>query len=113
MSRQAVREAGELGALIRQARSARGMTQQELAEHLGVHRRYVSALENGHDTIALRRLLLALDVLDLQVQVTGKTATSARGGRSQRPAKAPASDRAQSGQTRARALWWRRRRSRR
>lgn len=61
--------ADEIGQVIRRARQQRGMTQTELAQRLGVHRRYVSALENGHSTLALRRTLQALDVLGLQVAI--------------------------------------------
>jgi transcriptional regulator with XRE-family HTH domain len=38
----------ELGKRITQLRKSRGWTQEELAEHSGLHRTYISSLERGH-----------------------------------------------------------------
>ncbi|MGC0252658.1 helix-turn-helix domain-containing protein [Pseudactinotalea sp. Z1748] len=62
--------AEDIGTIIRAARKRQGVTQEELAKRLGAHRRYVSALENGHSTLALRRALEAFDVLGLDVSIT-------------------------------------------
>lgn len=40
-------EAGKLGARIRHLRIARGWTQEQLAEHAGVHYKYLGDIERG------------------------------------------------------------------
>lgn len=69
-----VRTPGEVGALIRAARSARGWNQQQLASAAGVSRRFVSALEGGgHANAELWRVLAVVDAVG--VVLTG-TATA-------------------------------------
>ena len=55
-----IANAQQLGALLRQARKDRGMTQAELAAAAGVSRQWVIAAEAGAPTA---RLDLTLDVL--------------------------------------------------
>lgn len=45
-----------LGAILREARTMRGMTQQQLSEELGVTKRYVIEMEQGKPTKAIERL---------------------------------------------------------
>jgi transcriptional regulator with XRE-family HTH domain len=45
-----------LGAILREARSLRGLTQEQLASQLGVSRRYMIEIEQGKPTKALERL---------------------------------------------------------
>lgn len=45
-----------LGAILREARVLNGLTQDQLATHLGVSRRYVIEMEQGKPTKALDRL---------------------------------------------------------
>jgi transcriptional regulator with XRE-family HTH domain len=54
-----------LGATIKQARIAVNLTQDELAEHIGVTGRYIMALENEHKQPSfevLCKLILALNI---------------------------------------------------
>lgn len=58
-----------LGVAIRELRRERGLNQAELAEMLGIPRRYVSTLEQGHATEQLERLIKVLKVLDARLLV--------------------------------------------
>lgn len=46
-----------LGDLVRTARTAKDLSQQELADMAGVGRRFVSELENGKETLEIGRVL--------------------------------------------------------
>jgi transcriptional regulator with XRE-family HTH domain len=57
-----------LGRNIRAIRAERGVSQEQLASILGVHRTYMGALERGERNISLRsleRLAAALEVDEL------------------------------------------------
>lgn len=58
-----VRTAGDVGALVRDARRRRGLTQDQLAGRAGVTRRWLSALESGKASVELGLVLATLDVL--------------------------------------------------
>jgi transcriptional regulator with XRE-family HTH domain len=45
-----------LGRLLQQARLARGVSQQQLADELGISQGYVSELESGKSSLALTRI---------------------------------------------------------
>lgn len=60
----------DLGAVLREARAAAGWTQQELAEAAGVHRSYLSDLEQGRTSQQVHRLLRLLRTLKLDVTVS-------------------------------------------
>jgi transcriptional regulator with XRE-family HTH domain len=45
-----------LGRLLQQARLARGISQQQLADELGISQGYVSELESGKSSLALTRI---------------------------------------------------------
>jgi transcriptional regulator with XRE-family HTH domain len=45
-----------LGRILRESRLSHGLTQDEVAEHMDVNRRYVIELEGGKPTLALKRL---------------------------------------------------------
>lgn len=47
----------DIGALVRKARKARGISQQDLALRAGVGRRFVSELENGKPTLEFERVI--------------------------------------------------------
>lgn len=68
-----VHEAQGLGASIAALRRARGLTQEELSEWLGVDRSTVVRLEAG-DVAQLRRLMDALSVLGADLLVVKRTA---------------------------------------
>ena len=58
-----------LGAELRAARRRAGLTQQELAELLGVTREYVGSLERDEDSERVVRLSQALRAVGLRVTV--------------------------------------------
>lgn len=58
--RSTVRNPEALGAVVRQARMAAGLTQQELAQRLGMPKQMMWNLENGRSTKAIDRLFAVL-----------------------------------------------------
>ncbi len=62
-----IRDAVDLGSMIRDARTQQGLTQSQLAQQLGVGRQYVNELEQGKDNIVLARLFAALERLRLEL----------------------------------------------
>ena len=62
-----VESAADVGALIRQARLAAAMTQQQLADRVGATRQWVIRLEQGRDGTALSTALAALEELGLEM----------------------------------------------
>lgn len=56
-----------VGMAIREFRAAAGLTQAELAGRAGVHRTYLSALENGKTTEALEQVFVLLHALNVRV----------------------------------------------
>ena len=57
------------GKAIREFRLRRHVSQQQLAEQAEIHRSYISELESGSTTEALRRIMSVLAALDLEVVV--------------------------------------------
>lgn len=64
----------DLGAVLRESRAAAGWTQQELADAAGVHRSYLSDLEQGRTSQQVQRLLRLLRTLGLEVTVSTRWA---------------------------------------
>lgn len=64
-----VYNAGSLGRSIRELRTKRGLTQDQLAQSVGIPVRYISTLEQGHATAQLDRLLHVLSALDARLAV--------------------------------------------
>lgn len=58
--------AASIGQAIRHYREAAGLTQAELAEMAGLHRSYLSELEQGRETAQLRRILGLLKLLGVR-----------------------------------------------
>ena len=58
-----------IGAAVRQARKAHGLTQSQLAGLAGTGLRFVSELERGKPSVALDKTLAVLAVLGLRLQV--------------------------------------------
>jgi HTH-type transcriptional regulator / antitoxin HipB len=71
-----VRNAHQIGLLLRDRRKALGIGQQDFADRLGVSRYWVSQLENGNSGAALGHTLNALAALgvslDVQIQDTAQ-----------------------------------------
>jgi y4mF family transcriptional regulator len=86
----------DLGALVRSSRRAQGLTQADLATRLRVSREWVVRLEGGHPRLEAQKVLDALTVLGLVLDVEqrerpavpGKASTkSAAGNKAQVMAK--------------------------
>ncbi len=60
----------ELGAFVRAQRRDQGLTQAELARQLGVSRDWVVRLEQGHPRLEAQRVLDALVILDVTLDLT-------------------------------------------
>jgi HTH-type transcriptional regulator / antitoxin HipB len=60
----------DLGSAIAEFRSARGLTQAELAERVGLHRTYLSGVESGVVPEYVRRYFALLDSLGLKLEIT-------------------------------------------
>jgi HTH-type transcriptional regulator/antitoxin HipB len=58
--------AASIGPAIRAYREEAGLTQQELAEMAGLHRSYISELEQGKETEQMRRVLRLLKLLGVR-----------------------------------------------
>lgn len=55
----------DLGRRVKAHRQALGISQEKLAEHLGVHRTYVGSVERGERNLALQTVERLAEGLDL------------------------------------------------
>ena len=58
--------AASVGPAIRHYRKEAGLTQEELADMAGLHRSYLSELEQGRETEQLRRIIHLLKLLGVR-----------------------------------------------
>lgn len=58
-----VQNAKELGQIVREARKAQGLSQDDLAGLTGTGRRFIGDLENGKETAQLGKVLHVLSTL--------------------------------------------------
>lgn len=65
-----IRSGADFSRAIAGVRSAKGLTQAELAEQLGTHRSYLARIEGGVAPIFLDRALRALRRMGAEVTVT-------------------------------------------
>lgn len=63
-----IRSPEDLGRFLAGARVDLGLTQQALADELGVNRRYVSEIENGKPGLYTERLFQALRLLGIELR---------------------------------------------
>lgn len=70
---QLARSAAQIGAIVRRQRRAAGLTQQGLAERLGVRQATVSSVETGAGGTKLSTLLDLLGALDLELTVAPRS----------------------------------------
>jgi len=62
-----------VGDNIRKYRTEKGWTQEELADHAGLHRAYIGQIERGEKNIGLKNLEIICDALGVKVTaVLGK-----------------------------------------
>jgi transcriptional regulator with XRE-family HTH domain len=67
MVRRVVRTRSDLAAAIRELRRERGLTQEELADWVGVHRNYIGQLERGEMSTQVERTFDVLSLLGVDV----------------------------------------------
>jgi transcriptional regulator with XRE-family HTH domain len=70
MARWVVRQGRDLGAAIAEIRRQRGLTQEDLAETVGLDRTYLARLEAGSSVQLLDRAMLLLRRLGADVTVS-------------------------------------------
>lgn len=70
----------DFGHLIRRARKARGMTQQQLARAAAVGRQWIVEIEAGKRRAELGRVLQTLAALDLTLSLRGEGIPEVRPG---------------------------------
>jgi y4mF family transcriptional regulator len=68
----------ELGAIVRKARVAQGLHQDQLAAAAGVGLRFLVELERGKPTVRLAKVLAVLDALGCRLEVTPPPTPSGR-----------------------------------
>lgn len=68
MTRDATHEQARLGRALQRLRNTAGVTQEELAETLGVHPTYVSQVERGKRGVRWYTVLRFLDGLDASLR---------------------------------------------
>ena len=64
-----LKSVNEIGILIRDARKAQGISQEQLAGVAATGTRFISDLENGKSTIQLFKVLRVLDALGLGMYI--------------------------------------------
>ena len=65
-----IRSGSDLGVAVREAREAASMTQEALAEFVGLDRSYLAKMETGLSVLLLDRALRVLRRLGAEVTVT-------------------------------------------
>jgi len=65
-----VSNAQDVGAVLRKARTSKGMTQQQVADMLGVTRQWVASTEAGAPTARLGLVIDALRCVDILLETT-------------------------------------------
>ncbi|MGH7624218.1 MAG: helix-turn-helix domain-containing protein [Gemmatimonadaceae bacterium] len=68
-----VRTAKELGALVRDHRTGKGLTQAQLAARVGASRKWIIDLEGGKRTADLSMVLRALNALGVELDAHART----------------------------------------
>ena len=65
--------AEDLGSIIKQKRKADGLTLEEAAAVCGVSYAFLSALENGKESVRLNKVLQVLACLGIELEATTRT----------------------------------------
>jgi HTH-type transcriptional regulator/antitoxin HipB len=76
-----IRTASDIGALIRDQRKKQQLDQADLAQKVGVNRRWVLEVERGKPRAEIGLVLKTLDALGLTLLIEAETATRRRSGR--------------------------------
>jgi HTH-type transcriptional regulator/antitoxin HipB len=68
-ARGEVASADALGRMLQQGRMVRGMTQRELADHIGTDQKYIWTLESGKNAIILERIFAIMRETGMRMYV--------------------------------------------
>jgi len=68
-----INSAKDLGGMIKQKRKADGLTLEEAAAVCGVSYAFLSALENGKETVRLSKVLQVLSCLGIELEANIRT----------------------------------------
>lgn len=69
-SKEAKARAKEIGEMVKKARTARGMTLQDLADRMEATRQYIHSLEAGRKPMSLEQLHKICDILNFELRVS-------------------------------------------
>lgn len=73
---QPVRSPKQLGALIHDARTRHGLSQQQLADLIGTYQKTISSIENGSPGAKLDTMFTLLAALDLDLELKQRRKSS-------------------------------------
>lgn len=65
-----IRNSHDIGEIVRTRRTAQNMSQGELADIIGTSRKWVSDLENGHDSARIGLVIKALNAVGARIDAT-------------------------------------------
>ena len=68
----------DLGGFLARLRAERGLTQADLADELGISRRYLYEIETGKPSLYTDRLFMALRVLGARLTIEAKVDDAGR-----------------------------------
>ena len=73
-----IRTAGQLGPILKQLRKAKGWSQVELGERIGLSQERISVIENHPERMSLDQLFTVLMALETEIQVAPRSLHSGK-----------------------------------
>lgn len=73
---QVIRTSGKLGPLLKQLRKAKGWSQLQLGQKIGLSQERISAIENHPERITIDQLLTVLMALEAELSLTSRNAVN-------------------------------------
>ena len=74
MTSHAIQNPAQLAAHLRSLRMARGLTQQQLGEIVGLHQTRIARIERNPGAVSMNQLIRILSALDMQVVLQARAA---------------------------------------
>lgn len=74
MTSHAIQTPAQLAAHLRSLRMARGLTQQQLGEIVGLHQTRIAKIERNPGAVSVNQLIRILSALDMQVVLQARAA---------------------------------------
>lgn len=81
---QVIRTAGQVGPLLKQLRKAKGWSQLQLGQKIGLSQERISAIENHPERITLDQLLTVLMALEAELSLMSRRAVASPATRTKR-----------------------------